>query len=456
MGNKKIETHYSNIIIGGGIVGAGILRDLALHDKKTLLIEKGDFSSQTSQGSSKMLHGGIRYLENFDFTLVFEALREKKNWLRIAPHISTEIKFYLPVYKYSKWPLFFLRIGLFIYDFLSLFKNPPYKILNKKETIEGLKGLNPSELKGAGIYSDGIIDDSKLVIDLILESIENKSSALNYQEVISHSYSNNIHTVKTQNTLTKEYLDFTCDNLIFATGPFTDQLMHKLNIPWTDVLLPSKGSHLWIKKDSLDIKEGMVLQTKDNRIIFVIPQRNAILVGTTEIPLDSKDDFYNIEPTKEEEQYLIDNLNFYFPNSNITDQNILSSFAAVRPLVKSKSSSSKTSRHHKLFTPLPNCHVIVGGKYTTFRVMAADVCKKVFKLNSWKYDKSLSLTKLTKISIIHDVHSQELTKEVIDQIIKDEFVKTKDDLLKRRLSLYSESQYEDPEQLKRLIDNSKI
>ena len=147
MGNKKIETHYSNIIIGGGIVGAGILRDLALHDKKTLLIEKGDFSSQTSQGSSKMLHGGIRYLENFDFALVFEALREKKNWLRIAPHISTEIKFYLPVYKYSKWPLFFLRIGLFIYDFLSLFKNPPYKILNKKETIEGLKGLNPSEQK---------------------------------------------------------------------------------------------------------------------------------------------------------------------------------------------------------------------------------------------------------------------------------------------------------------------
>jgi glycerol-3-phosphate dehydrogenase len=456
MGNQKIDTHYSNIIIGGGIVGAGILRDLALHEKKTLLIEKGDFASQTSQGSSKMLHGGIRYLENFDFMLVFEALREKKNWLRIAPHLSSEIKFFLPVYKYSKWPLFFLRIGLFLYDLLSLFKNPPYKILDRKQTIAGLKGLNSNQLKGSGIYSDGIIDDSKLVIDLILESIQKESDALNYQEVISHSFTNNIHTIETKNTITKEVNTFTCDNLVFATGPFTDQLLHKLKIPWKNVLLPSKGSHLWIKKDSLKIKEGMVLQTKDNRIIFVIPQRNAILVGTTEIQLKPTEDFFNIKPTKEEIQYLIDNLNFYFPDSNISNENILSSFAAVRPLVKSGNSSSKTSRHHKLFTPLPNCHVVVGGKYTTFRVMASDVCKKIFKQNNWNYKKKLSLSKLEKISSIHDIHSQNLTKELIDNIIEKELVKTKDDLLKRRLSLYSESQHSDPKLLKKLLENTKI
>jgi glycerol-3-phosphate dehydrogenase len=456
MGNKEITVHYSNIIIGGGIVGAGILRDLTLHGKKSLLIEKGDFSSQTSQGSSKMLHGGIRYLENFDFALVFEALREKKNWLRMAPHISTEIKFYLPVYKYSKWPLFFLRIGLFIYDLLSLFKNPPYQILNKDQTIKGFKGLNPDQLSGAGVYSDGIIDDSKLALDLILESIGNQSDALNYHEVINHEYKNNIHTIQTRNTITNDKFNFSCDNLIFSAGPFTDQLLNDLKIPWTDVLLPSKGSHLWIKKESLDITEGMVLQTKDNRIIFVIPHRNAILVGTTEIPLDAKDDFFNIKPTKEEEDYLIENLNFYFPDSNITEHNVLSSFAAVRPLVKSGTSSSKTSRHHKLFTPLPNCHVVVGGKYTTFRVMAKDVCQKVFKLNNWKYNKKLSLSKLSKTSIIKDVHTQELSADLIEKIIKEELVKTKEDLLKRRLSLYSESQFKDPDQLKSLIDNSSL
>lgn len=456
MGQQKVKKHYSNIIIGGGIVGAGILRDLSKHDKDCLLIEKGDFSSQTSQGSSKMLHGGIRYLENFDFMLVFEALREKKTWLKLAPHISSEVKFFLPVYKYSKWPLFFLRIGLFIYDLLSLFKNPPYKILNKKKTLTGLEGLNAKELVGSGVYSDGIIDDSKLVIDLILDSINSKIDALNYNEVVHHNFQNKIHTIKTKDSLTQVESEFSCDNLIFATGPFTDKIMHQLHIPWKDVLLPSKGSHLWIKKDALKIKDAMVLQTKDNRIIFVIPQRNAILVGTTEIPLKENEKIFNIQVSKEEEEYLIENLNFYFPEALITKEHVLSSFAAVRPLVKSGESSSKTSRHHKLYSPLPNCHVVVGGKYTTFRVMASDVCKKLFKENNWKYDKSLSLSPINNKSPIYDVHSQIIDSETIAKMVSSEFVRTKEDLLKRRLSLYSITQHQDSDNINQTINNIKI
>jgi len=446
-----MKKHYQNIVVGGGIVGAGILRDLALHKKETLLIDKGDFSSQTSQGSSKMLHGGIRYLENFDFGLVFEALKEKKVWLKLAPHISYEKKFFLPVYKESKWPLFFLRIGLFVYDLLSLFKNPPYKIINKHKTLVGIQGLRSEGLKGAGVYSDGVVDDSKLALDLIIDSVALGVEAKNYHEIIKVEHSSpKVVTVK--NTLTNELTEYTCDHLIIAAGPFTDKVLNQLEIPWQDIILPSKGSHIWLKKDSLSLKDAMVLQTKDNRIIFVIPQRNAILVGTTEIALDNKTDIFDIKASEEEINYLVDNLNYYFPKENISNEDILSSFCAVRPLVRSGKSSSKTSRTHKVFNPKEGVYVIAGGKYTTFRVMAQDLCKKLFKDNNQRYDKNLSLKPLNKKSIIYDVHHQEITKELLQKLKDTEFVKTKEDLILRRLSLYSLSQYSESEKLESLIN----
>lgn len=443
--------HFHSIIVGGGIVGAGVLRDLALHKKDVLLIEKGDFSSQTSQGSSKMLHGGIRYLENFDFRLVFEALKEKKIWLKLAPHISYEKKFFLPVYKESKWPLFFLRVGLFIYDLLSLFKNPPYQIINKSKTLVGIKGLRKEGLTGAGVYSDGIIDDSKLALDLILDSVAMGAQAYNYHEIIHYEKKSKNHII-VLNTLSNEKIEYTCDNLIFATGPFTDQVMHQLNIPWKNIILPSKGSHIWLRKDALSLKDAMVLQTKDNRIIFVIPQRNAILIGTTEIPLNEDENFFNINPSEEEINYLIENLNYYFPSKNIKTTDILSSFSAVRPLVKSGESSSKTSRTHKIYNPQDGIYIIAGGKYTTFRVMAQDLCKKIFKINKEKYDKKLSLTPLKEKSLVYNIHEQELTKELLLKIIEKEFVKTKEDLVFRRLSLYSFSQYKEEDKLRSLIN----
>lgn len=458
MDQQKIKNHYKHIIIGGGIVGAGILRDLSLHQEDVLLIEKGDFASQTSQGSSKMLHGGIRYLENFDFLLVHEALREKKIWLKLASHIAQEKKFYLPVYKHSKWPLFFLRIGLFIYDLLSFFKNPPYKILNLKQLKAGLPGLNQEGLKGAGLYSDGIIDDSKLTIDLILDSISRGAHALNYHELISYSELKKTKKLIIQDSHTKSINEVTCDQLIFAVGPFTDQVMHELKIPWENIILPSKGTHLWLKKGTLNFKDAMVLQTKDNRIIFVIPQRNAILVGTTEVALDENENIFNIKASDEEINYLLEALNSYFPTAHVNHEHILSTTAAVRPLVKSSwnSSRGKTSRKHKIFNPKEGIYVVAGGKYTTFRVMAQDVCKLVFKNIQKKYDKNLSLTKLTHKSIIFDIHSQKVDENIINSIIKTELVRTKEDLIQRRLSLYSLSQAENEADLENLINKTKL
>ena len=160
------QDFYHTVIIGGGIVGAGIFRDLSLHNSDTLLIEKGDFSSQTSSKSSKMLHGGIRYLENFDFKLVFEALHEKNLWLKLAPHLCYEQGFFLPIHKNSKRPLWMIKIGLFLYDLLSQFKNRPHKMFSKDEIIQKFPQINPEGLSGGGLYYDGVMDDFKITLFL--------------------------------------------------------------------------------------------------------------------------------------------------------------------------------------------------------------------------------------------------------------------------------------------------
>ena len=454
--NQDTQKQFDTIIIGGGIVGAGIFREQSLHNVSCLLLDQADFNSQTSQGSSKMLHGGIRYLENLDFALVFEALKEKNLWLKLTPHISKEIPFFLPVYKNSKWPLFFMRIGLFLYDLLSVFKNSPHKSFNAKKTLEKLPGLNPKDLRGSGMYFDGIVDDSKLGLECIYDGINNKDCvAKNYKKVIEIKGEDNNFEVVFEDVFTKEKESAFSKKIVFATGPFTDQVMKNLGFDWQPVLLPSKGTHLWLKKSALPLDQAIVLQTNDGRIIFVIPQRETILVGTTEIPLDPEENFLNIKPTIEEIEYLKATLLEYFPNDPIEDTDILSQFAAVRPLVKAGQSSSKTSRHHKLYEPKPGVHVIVGGKYTTFRKMAQDLNAKIFKQLGVRHNKKLTLEPLKVTSVVKNPFDKNITKGDIQKIMQNEFVVTKEDLISRRLSLPSLDHLEDKE-LKEILENIKL
>lgn len=431
-----MKTHYSHIIIGGGIVGSGIFRDLSLHGEDALLVDKGDFNSQTSQASSKMLHGGIRYLENFDFALVKEALHEKKTWTKLAPHLTKEEMFIIPVYKESKWPLFFVRIGLFLYDLLSLFKNPRFYTMNKSQTLNKLPQLRSHNLKGAGVYSDAIVEDSKLGLECIYDGINDNCHALNYTELVQIKEEGANYQLDLIDRLNNKKIKVNCENLIFALGPFTDIVLKKLGVKWDPVMIPSKGSHIWIKKDSLEISQPMVLQTSDNRIIFVIPQRDAILIGTTEIPLEKDEDIFNIKASEKEIQYILQNVNEYFPGANLESRHIIRSFAGVRPLVKDGSKHrSKVSRTHKVFNPEKNLYVVCGGKYTTFRIMAQDVVKMIFKNSNRKYIKDLTLRPLKKKSVISMQAESFITKEMIDLIIDSELPRTKDDLIYRRLSL---------------------
>lgn len=435
MGQTPLK-HYKTIIIGGGIVGAGLFRDLGLHEIDCLLIEKGDFASQTSQSSSKMLHGGIRYLENFDFHLVQEALHEKNLWLRLAPHLCYEQPFHMPIYQESKYPLWIYQIGLNLYDFLSYYQNSPHKVYNASEVLNVIPDLKKDGLRGAGVYYDAIVDDSKMALECIYDGLEYQGSqAKNYTELTNFTIKNNIYHCEFKDTLTGEEFVATANDLVFATGPFTDKLLNKLNINWTSHLAPSKGVHLWLKPDAINISKPAILQTKDGRVIFVIPERDSILVGTTET--QTNEDFFNIQASQDDINYLITNIRYFFPGANLQHDSILSTFAGVRPLVKENAAQglSKISREHKIFRPRSNMHIILGGKYTTFRTMVQATAELIVGKYHKSYNANKTLTPFSRPSVVPTFTPHEITLENILQIVKTEKPRTFEDLVKRRLSI---------------------
>ncbi len=448
---ENIKENWDCLIVGGGITGAAVFRDLCLHDTDTLLIDKGDFSSQTSQSSSKMLHGGIRYLEKMDFSLVSEALWEKNLWMKLTPHLVKEMPFVYPIYKDSKRPLWILKIGLFLYDFLSGFQNTPHKILNKAELLRCFPDLKREKLQGAGLYYDSVMEDSKMVLEVLYDAIEKKhtNKALNYVEMTEVSLRDNkSYTCLLTDTLTGQKRNISCQYLIFATGPFTDKILKNISfLQWKNKLLPTKGSHFYLRKNVLKLGCALVLaaykQNEKERIIFLIPHKEKILVGTTEV-LPEKS-FFNPKMSSEERDYLLTQIHAYFPKVNISQKDIISDFSGIRPLVCASTlkPSTNTTRRHKVYQPRSNIFVIIGGKYTTFRIMARDLVRTLFKHKKKTYHAHLSCSSLKRKSIVHPFQHNSITKQNIEDIISKEFPRTLDDLIVRRIGLrsYEESCY---------------
>lgn len=436
---RRLGKRTDVLIIGGVIVGCGLLRDLSLHDMDAVLIDKKDFTSQTSQSSSKMLHGGIRYLEKFDFKLVWEALHEKNLWLKLTPHLAKERKFYLPTFSDSKRPLWMLKIGLLIYDFLSSFQNRPHQVVGSDETAKALSGIKTKGLKGAGIYYDAVVDDSKLTLEVLYDALENdKCRALNYVSleslIVPTGNEDFIATLKDQ--LTGEITTISAGNIVFATGPFTDQVLGSIpQLSWKPCLLPSKGSHLWIKKEALPVKESLVMVGKDDRVIFVIPWPDRVLVGTTEKNINGE--LFDLKPSQEEIDYLLDSLDQYFPDKKIEQKDIIGAFAGVRPLVKEQDTQDlgETAREHKVFSPHARVRVIVGGKYTTFRVMVQEVAREFCLKYNKTYSSEATKVPLRRPSIIEAFSGKNATPEQIQLIWSTEYPRTEEDVLRRRIGL---------------------
>lgn len=369
--NEKFDL----FIIGGGINGAGAAREAAQRKMKVGLVEANDFAFGTSSRSSKLIHGGIRYLANLEWGLVFEALSERRVLFKIAPHLVHPLKFILPVYKFSKVGMTKMSLGMWLYDCLSLFSAPEiHERLEAKETLEKLPLLEKDGLKGSFAYYDAYMDDARLVIETLRSASDYGAAITNFVKVQSGEFNNGkLHTLLCKDQLSGEKFSIRAKHFVGSVGPWTDILGENLFTSWEKTLRPTKGIHLTFSKDKIKLSGAVVMvDDKKNRIVFMIPRKNMLLVGTTDTDFSQ-----NPESVKSEAadiDYLMNMINEYFPEANLKKEDIIASYSGVRPLIADNAESEgQTSREHKIWTYGHNVTFVAGGKYTTYRKMANEV-----------------------------------------------------------------------------------
>lgn len=377
---KQLQSDvFDLVIIGGGINGAGIARDAASRGMKVALVEASDFTSGTSSRSSKLVHGGIRYLENMEFGLVFEALNERTKLFELAPHLVHPLRFMIPLYDSSRVGMFKMGLGMWLYDALSLFQAPEFhERLNATDSVERMPILKPSGLKGSYVYSDAYMDDDRLVIETLRAAHEDLAVAINYAKAIEVKYSkeNKFESLVVKDQLSNQSFQIRGRHMIGSVGPWTDELGFELFSDWKKHLRTTKGIHLTLTKDRLPLSSAVVMAAeKSDRIVFGIPRHEMVIIGTTDT--DFKGSPSEVGATKEDVKYLIDIVNAYFPGANLTENDIVSSYAGVRPLIyDGAQSEGKTSREHSIWQDPRGLTFVAGGKYTTYRLMSEQVVEK--------------------------------------------------------------------------------
>ena len=364
-------TTYDVIVIGGGITGAGIAHEAALQGLSVLLLEKKDFSWGTSSRSSKLVHGGLRYLEQMYFHLVFEARHERTTLFDIAP--VDPLPFLFPTYKKDRVPFWFLEMGMFLYDALALFRAPKlHRFRWKKGTLGIAPRLTPNELVSSSEYFDGRTDDSRLVLETLRAARNRGAHALNYAKVSGFGKTGDeIRVVEIKDTLTGKEYEAHGRVIINAAGPWLEEVIHSFDKAHPRVIRASKGVHLFVAAKPGDSKDAVVISdSRSKRILFYVPWKPGVnLLGTTDT--DYKGDYNAVYADSSDVDYVLDNYEHYFPGS-IDRSEILSTNAGLRPLIFSEGKDERTtSREHRIIVHDPfNLVSIGGGKLTTYRVMA--------------------------------------------------------------------------------------
>lgn len=371
---KKLETDqtWDICIIGGGATGLGAAVDAASRGYRTLLVEKSDFAKGTSSRSTKLVHGGVRYLQQGNIKLVTEALRERGILKRNAPHLVKNQSFIVPNYKWWEGP--FYGIGLKVYDWMSgSLGLGPSQILSKEEVLRLTPTLDAVGLRGGVLYHDGQFDDARLAINLAQTAHEQGALLLNYMEVKGFTKEEGRLTgVMLTDTLTGNSYQIKATSIINATGVFSDSVQQLDDRNKPSSITPSQGIHIVLDKEFLPGDTAiMVPHTDDGRVLFAVPWHNKIIVGTTDTLVDRILD----EPLPEDQEidFLLKHVSRYLAK-DITEKDIRSIFSGLRPLVKSSAKkTAEISRDHSILVSASGLISIVGGKWTTYRKMAKDV-----------------------------------------------------------------------------------
>lgn len=366
-------TEWDICIIGGGATGLGTAVDAATRGFKTILFEQYDFAKGTSSRSTKLVHGGVRYLQQGNVKLVMEALKERGMLLKNAPHLVKNQKFIVPNYQWWEGP--FYGIGLKIYDWMAgSLGLGPSQFLSKEETLELAPTLEPEGLRGGVIYHDGQFDDARLAINIAQTAAENNGVVLNYFPVTGLLKVNDkICGVKVKDSLSGKEFEVKSKAVINATGVFTDGILNMDNgSDHEEIIAPSQGIHLVLDKEFLPGECAiMIPHTDDGRVLFAVPWHHKVILGTTDTPVSTAD----AEPIaqKDEIDFLVNHIGRYLTKDpKLSD--VKSIFAGLRPLVKGNSKTTAAlSRDHLITVSNSGLITITGGKWTTYRHMAEDV-----------------------------------------------------------------------------------
>jgi glycerol-3-phosphate dehydrogenase len=379
---QKLARHkFDLIVVGGGINGAAIAHMAADNGLSVALLDKGDFASGTSSKSTKLVHGGIRYLENFEFDLVSEALQERYIQFKSAPHLVKPISFLIPVYEGDKRPLWMMKLGVAMYDSLAgKFKLGPHRTFSAKELLAQEPSLNPQGLKGGVLYYDAQMDDARLCLENVLMAAYEGAKVANYVEVLSLMKENSKAVgVVAKDVTTGQIFEIRAKRVVCALGPWMKGAFKDDRRSIKHSVRTTKGIHL-VYKGQIS-KHAVLIQThQDKRIFFVIPWMGNSLIGTTDTDFDGDPDQVSAE--KEDIAYLIEEARRVLPGVDFSEANLVTTFAGLRPLVHKEGEPSEVSRRHEIEVSTSGVIYVMGGKYTTYRKIAQDCLKKFMYLKT--------------------------------------------------------------------------
>ena len=373
---RRLQAHsgpWDMIIVGGGATGAGVAIDAAARGYQVLLLEQSDFGKGTSSRSTKLVHGGVRYLEQGNISLVMEALKERGLLFQNAPHLVHDLSFVVPNYVW--WEAPFYGLGLKLYDLLAgKYGFGSSKILSKEETLHRLPAIKADGLRGGVMYSDGQFDDARLLINMVATAFEHGATLLNYVRVIEVTKDSQgfVDGVAARDAESGEEFRAQAKVVINATGAFSDDLRRLADPAARPMIAPSQGIHLVFDRSFLPGDTAILVpHTSDGRVMFAIPWHNHTLVGTTDTPLSAA----VLEPVAMEKEidFILDTASSYLAKKP-SRADVLSVFAGIRPLVRSQDigSTAALSRDHTIHIDGTGLLTICGGKWTTYRRMAED------------------------------------------------------------------------------------
>ena len=363
-------SRYDVVIIGAGINGAGIARDAAMRGLKVLLIEKGELGAGTTSASTRLIHGGLRYLEHFEFGLVYESLRERETLLRIAPDLVRPLAMAIPIYKRSRRGRLTIRAGMILYDLLSWGKSlPRHRMLSRAETLKRWPGLSPEGLVGSALYYDAQVEFPERLVFANVQSAREFGA-----EVLTHTRVTNL-AVEDGKVSGVEFGEWfaEADVVINAAGPWIDHVLAPVKSP--KLISGTKGSHIIVPVFPSAPANAIYLEARsDGRPLFIIPWNKLYLIGTTDVPFEGDPDEVRCEDW--EIDYLLSETNLALRRAKLTRDGILQTYSGVRPLPYQSSTRRHFLREHPR---LPNLLSIVGGKLTTYRSLSEECVDLIFR-----------------------------------------------------------------------------